>query len=72
MNMTAEKRASSNMRKLRKGDRFHEKGELWEVTGQPLWFDGSSEFVRVPMIRVNGGVRQRRYIYRGDHRVTLI
>ena len=69
---TIANRVTSNMRRLRKGDRFWDDGELWEVTGQPEMVDGTDEFVRVPMIRVNGGLRSRRYLYNGSYRVNLV
>jgi hypothetical protein len=71
---TIETRVSSNMRRLRKGDMFWEDGELWEVTGQPEIAEDvdSGDWVRVPMIRVYGGLRSRRYLYNGSYRVNLV
>jgi hypothetical protein len=48
MNMTIESRTTTNMRRIRKGDRFIEAGELWEVTGTPRFVDGSNEMSRFP------------------------
>lgn len=70
MNMTMDKRQTSNMRRLRKGDMFYEAGELWEVTGIPEII-GTGASVRVPMKRING-LRSHRYTYSGDARVRLV
>lgn len=70
MNVTAEKRATTNMRRIRKGDRFEENGIVFECAGRSEKID--SEFVSVPLRRTYKGSRQRSYVYNGDHRVRLI
>ena len=69
MNKTVEERATSNMRRLVKGDRFVWNREFWIVTGL-VESQGDSE-VRVPMRRVDGQ-RSRRHTFQGDRRVTLV
>ena len=69
VNMTVENRATSNMRRLVKGDKFVWNREVWIVTGL-VERQGDSE-VRVPMRRVDGQ-RSRRHTFQGDRRVTLV
>ncbi len=70
MNVTAEKRTTTNMRRIRKGEQFIESGEVFECTGHPEVVD--DEYVRVPLRRTHNGARSRRYYYNGDHRVKIV
>ena len=71
-NKTAELRATSNMRRLRKGDRFVDvvSGELvtFTVNGYPEIVD--AQRVRIPVVR--DGARPSRRTYRALDRVTLV
>lgn len=63
---------STNMRRIRKGDRFVAGTETLEVTGIPERHPSQPGMVRVPVVRFPGGKRSSRRTFAGDHRVKLI
>lgn len=73
MNVTSDKRVSSNMRRLQKGDQFQviERGE-WVTLRVEGWVEklGDGVKVRIPVRRNGGNVTRR--VFNGADRVKLI
>jgi translation elongation factor P/translation initiation factor 5A len=70
--MKESNRASSIMRRLRKGDQFDCNGELLVVTGFPERHPSDSTKVRVPVTNSENGTRSRRRTFNADQRVRLV
>lgn len=70
MKVSVDQRETSNMRKLRVGDRFWEDGQMWEVTGEPEMVSDTT--VSVPLRKAPGGVYTKHYEYPALDRVNLV
>lgn len=69
MNMTAEKRSTAYIRRLRVGDKFNDAGVTWEVTRKPEVIAGQG--VKV-YIRPVPGERSRAYIFELNQRIQVV
>lgn len=74
MNMTAEKRSTAFVRKLRVGDKFVDyDGSRWEVSRTPIV---KEDKVHIGLLQVppRPGVNRytRAFIYDADHRVKIV
>lgn len=74
MNMTAEKRATAFVRKLRVGDKFIDADGKWEVTKAPVVKYGTTVHISLLPIPRRPGVRpySQSYKYDVDYRVKIV
>lgn len=70
MNMTAEKRSTAYIRKLRVGDKFNDEGITWEVTREPIVVAGEGVIVYIRPLP--DGERARAFMFEMNQRIRVI
>ena len=70
MNMTADKRSTAYVRRLRVGDKFNDEATTWVVTREPEVVDGKGVIVYIRPLP--DGERSRAYMFDLNQRIRVI